>query len=146
MTSQHVKWPAINAVLRLDRTCRVAVTEQYPSLLSAIVVVCSTHLSRIHFCVLSLFSLPSLSQLLVTWDMKVKEEANKADAFAAAAKELRMRVSDMEGKLAHQEKTVTVLTQDKESLEAEIARKNGMLAREGLGCYFVAICRVYFIG
>ncbi len=70
--------------------------------------------------------------------MKVKEEANQADAFAAAAKELRMRVSDMEGKLAHQEKTVTVLTQDKESLEAEIARKNGMCVRGRAGD---AICR-----
>ena len=110
-----------------------------PLFVNFIVVMCSTYLSRIHFYFLPLLSSSHPSQLLVTWDMKVKEEANKADAFAAAAKELRMRVSDMEGKLTHQEKTVTVLTQDKESLEAEIARKNGLCARAGWGwgCSFV---------
>ena len=57
--------------------------------------------------------------------MKVKEEAHKAEALAAAAKELRIRVTDAEGKIASQAKEVSQLGQDKESLTAEIARKNG---------------------
>lgn len=66
-------------------------------------------------------------QLLVTWDMKVKEEAHKAETFQSAAKELRARNMDLEAKVGSLTRSSETLVSDKESLEAEVLRKNDMV-------------------
>jgi chromosome segregation ATPase len=69
-------------------------------------------------------------QLLVTWDMKVKEEANKAESIQSVVKDLKARNLELEAKLTTVQKNVDNLVSDKDSLEAEVLRKNEMVLQK----------------